>query len=523
LTNGNKEKKWVSDIVGDDYKKWNKEFVVLDCGTGCGKSYFCINVLGTYAKENNKKILYLCNRRKLRQQIYDSVKKIHLLDTIYVTSYQSLQKKIQKEKQPPRYDYIVADECHYFTTDALFNDYTDVSYNYIMQQKESVVIFVSATAKTFFSSLKREQLVPSENVYQIEKSYSYVDVLYFYKKDELTSIIDDILSQTSYEKIVVFCNAKERMKEMHTYYKDMAEYYCSNNADMELKEICGYDANTKRVKECVVNHTFSKRILFTTKVLDNGIDLKDQNIKHIFSEIFDVDCTIQALGRKRSLHEKDTCTFYIREFPAKAIQGFLNINNSQLKPVDMFNKDYKKFYEEYGNGQQRKKLNNNRIFYSYFSKEKDMSKIKVNKCRYDKYKRDNIVLRQMKEWGYLVVLNHYLGQELSSKSKFIEVDVKCIDKFMEYLSSIEGKMLFHEDKEKIKAEFESVGVKLRYTGINTFNGALEDLYKGIYSCRFYNKTIEGKVFVDTRRKLETGHDNPNHYKKYWILENRKTD
>lgn len=65
----------------------------------------------------------------------------------------------------------------------------------------------------------------------------------------------------------------------------------------------------------------------------------------------------------------------------------------------MFNKDYKKFYEEYGNGQQRKKLNNNRIFYSYFSKEKDMSKIKVNKCRYDKYKRDNIVLRQMKEWG----------------------------------------------------------------------------------------------------------------------------
>ena len=76
MTNGNKEKKWVSDIVGDDYKKWNKEFVVLDCGTGCGKSYFCINVLGTYAKENNKKILYLCNRRKLRQQIYDSVKKI---------------------------------------------------------------------------------------------------------------------------------------------------------------------------------------------------------------------------------------------------------------------------------------------------------------------------------------------------------------------------------------------------------------------------------------------------------------
>ena len=50
-----------------------------------------------------------------------------------------------------------------------------------------------------------------------------------------------------------------------------------------------------------------------------------------------------------------------------------------------------------------------------------------------------------------------------------------------------------------------------------------NLLEGYAATQSSNKTIEGKVFVDTRRKLETGHDNPNHYKKYWILENRKTD
>ena len=38
LANGKQNKKWVSDVIGNDYKKWSNEFVVLDCGTGSGKS-----------------------------------------------------------------------------------------------------------------------------------------------------------------------------------------------------------------------------------------------------------------------------------------------------------------------------------------------------------------------------------------------------------------------------------------------------------------------------------------------------
>lgn len=528
MTNGNKRNIYLSDIIGDDYKSWHKEFVILDGGTGCGKSYFCIHVLGAYAQIHRKRILYLCNRRKLRKQIYNEVKRLKLQNIIDVLSYQLLQKNLQKGCLYLHYDYVIADECHYFTTDAKFNDYTDISYDYLINQKESVVIWISATAKVFFKWLEDNNKVEKRNIFRVDKDYSYVNKLYFYQKDEISTIIDNILANELESKIIVFCNSANRMYEMNKRYGDTANYYCSSSSsNKKLKEMCGIDEKTKKVKDCISTYldgriTFEKRVLFTTTVLDNGIDLKDEKIKHIFSEIFDVDSLIQSLGRKRSLNENDTCIFYIREFQSKAIQGFLNINNAQLEPAKLYKQDYDKFYQEYGNGKKRKQLKNNKIFYSYFAEKKVNSKPKINECRYRKYEQDNNILFQMRELGYIPILYNFLGCELVSKSEHITVDIKQVDIFMKFLKSIEGKRLYKIDKEHIKEEFESIGVKLRYIGINTFNGALDDVYKDLYICRFYNKDTNGNNLVDKRRTFEDGSVNPNRDKKYWILENRKS-
>ena len=101
-----------SELIGDVYKSWDNTRVILDGGTGTGKTYFTLNVLGKYAQQNNKIILYLCNRSKLKEQTYKDVKKLKLHSTVYVTTYQSLQNRIKHKEKLPHYDYIIADECH---------------------------------------------------------------------------------------------------------------------------------------------------------------------------------------------------------------------------------------------------------------------------------------------------------------------------------------------------------------------------------------------------------------------------
>lgn len=82
---------------------------------------------------------------------------------------------MRKKKNLPKYDLIVSDECHYFWTDAKFNSYTDIAYQYVMSQTQSVVILMSATANNFFSELEADEKVEPNHIFEIKKSYSYVE------------------------------------------------------------------------------------------------------------------------------------------------------------------------------------------------------------------------------------------------------------------------------------------------------------------------------------------------------------
>lgn len=220
-------KKRFSDLIEDKYKSWKDTRIILDGGTGSGKTYFVLNKIGKYAKECNCKILYLCNRSKLRDQTYGDIKKLKLQDTVIVMTYQSLQNRIKHKDTFPHYDYIIADECHYFTNDALFNEYTDLSYKYLKHQSKNVVIYISATAKVFFHWMKQKEIVTQEHYFSIPKDYSYVDKVYFYDKKYLIPQIDKILEEEKDSKIIVFCNSITRMLELYKKYENQADYAAS--------------------------------------------------------------------------------------------------------------------------------------------------------------------------------------------------------------------------------------------------------------------------------------------------------
>ena len=512
------KKKYFSDLIGESYKNWVNTKIIFDGGTGSGKTYFIINILGVYAKKNKKKMLYLCNRAELKEQIIADAKKAHVDDVMYVTTYQAIQNRLRGGEIIPHYDYVIADECHYFTNDALFNEYTDKSYRYVMTQEQSVVIYISATAKVFFKWLRKRNLVAEDHYFLIPKSYDYVNKVYFYDKKLLIPKVDQILQTEKESKIIVFCNSTSRMLELYKAYGENANYVASKSAT-KVKDICD--------EKCIYDHTdgtvtFDKRILVTTKVIDNGVNIKDKKVKHIFSEILDVDSAIQALGRKRKISDDDTCTFYIKNYGGQAIQALINSNENQTKPVEMYRKDYNSFLKKYA--QNRKRIRSNQIFYTKFENDKSKSQLMFNKMRLKKYRMDNAILQEMKDISYKSVMIGLLGHELANRVEDLELNVEEKDEFLEYLKSIEGKRLYSNDRKEVVKRFEYIGLKLRRQGIHTLNGALEDNYEKKYKCRFRNKELDEngnltrKTLVDKHKKLPDGSDNPNRDKTYWILE-----
>lgn len=156
---------WVSDVIGEGYKKWNKgDVVTIKAQTGTGKTYFIVG--DKYKKGfidkigSNQKVLYLCNRLCLERQIklellkkfdmnieyrdkevdLEWLDKIEYIKNVTVTTYH----KIASEKLDNQYrfgtfslsefQYIISDECHFFLTDSSFMNKSYLVYDELIKK-----------------------------------------------------------------------------------------------------------------------------------------------------------------------------------------------------------------------------------------------------------------------------------------------------------------------------------------------------------------------------------------------------
>ena len=142
----------VSDVLGGEYQKWKpNDKIFISSPTGTGKTYFILNVLLPYAYQKEKQILYLVNRRILKQQLERELSR-ELFEVRYhikIELYQTIEKRmsnirynIQNKCQQAmgyrsvllefeNYDYVICDECHYFLADSNYNTNTGLSFRCI--------------------------------------------------------------------------------------------------------------------------------------------------------------------------------------------------------------------------------------------------------------------------------------------------------------------------------------------------------------------------------------------------------
>ena len=465
-TNGNEVTtiQHVSDLIGTAFMNWFGRIILIGCGTGRGKTYFALNVYVKWLLRQGKRVVYLCNRKKLEEQIDGDIVKYGLLKEenyrrFTAISYQKFKERIE-HGMVADYDVYICDEAHYFLADAGFNLYTDIPYFHILNKPGATVLFMTATYWNIRKRLEKDLSDRDELIfYDLPTDYSYVKRICWYKSQkDLYGIVDAILKKRPDDKILYFCNSNEKMKQLYEHYDSShgktdnpellkesklkyMSFICSDGTQNKwMKNHCFNEAEvtetdpetgepyTKKIlvpkfgliKSEYGGYTFDTRMLVTTKVIDNGVDFKDTAIKHIILDVFDIESALQCLGRKRCLTdeigEDDTCRFYIRDWQSREMNIFLQQVTEELRSPRLFLDDYTRWVSEYGNDREKK---DKTIYYDYNDRE-----WKVNPLRYDKLIEDETLIIRMKdkEISYRTIIIQKIGDIARERS----MDVKDI-------------------------------------------------------------------------------------------------
>lgn len=181
------KRRYVSDIIGDDYKGWKTgDRILIETGTGSGKTYFVLNTLLRHAKAQGKHLVYFCNRKYLSLQVQAAARKL-LLDELgedreglaahlHIRTYQHSELAFdypsikavdpeggilwdQYEVRARDVLYYVFDEAFYPVFDAGVNPNTHHWYDQhkIINNQDAISVFLAATPEPLMLFLEFQE------------------------------------------------------------------------------------------------------------------------------------------------------------------------------------------------------------------------------------------------------------------------------------------------------------------------------------------------------------------------------
>ena len=338
---------YASELIGDAFQHWENGRVLLDMGTGRGKSEFVIRKMAGWAVDQflkgnyDNRILMICPLTLLHEDLEKRRRAEYLMvfgddseegwdlykEVLTVITYQKLEQLCKGDASDQRilqelldrHRIIIADECPYWSEFSAFNINTHYSLDALLQaEKDHTMVYMSATGRDTWKLLEEKGgPTQSERIYRLPQYYEYVKAAYFYARHNLVTILKRLPAG---EKAIVFMELGDDLAEMEKIFGDTAAYYCSPFNERYRKKYSDLSV-------CVKDGQQLKDILFTTKAMGVGIGLKDRGVKHIFIDQWNPLEIAQSLGRKRSLDADDTCTVYFRDYSLDWYWG----TNSGLK------------------------------------------------------------------------------------------------------------------------------------------------------------------------------------------------
>ncbi|MGE5372828.1 MAG: DEAD/DEAH box helicase family protein [Solirubrobacterales bacterium] len=318
--------KYISDLIKPQIiRSWDDDDIILINGpTGCGKTHFIINDLQPHARAYGKRILLLSNRVALKNQNERELKDI---DDSVITpmNYQQIENAVmyQDGGNIGHYDYIVADESHYFFNDSIFNRKTDLALDWLLEQKNSTRLLLSATSglvEEFFDS----EYIPYIP-YRIKPDYSYINGFYFYKSNDA---VRRMLSELPPDEKAIYFGPIEEAYNISRELDDAA-FVCSKHNKSKARH-----SDVNELINITENERFNAQVLCSTTVLDNGVNIKDEQVKHVLVDVFDLDTIQQCVGRVR-IQEGQTIKVYIRNRNRQSLNGTMFQLINDIRPANI--------------------------------------------------------------------------------------------------------------------------------------------------------------------------------------------
>lgn len=327
---------YISDEIGEKYLKWKeRDIIFINAPTGSGKSYFMLHIFLKHLMTKGKKMLYLVNRKILKQQLEEELTEVReelfretghidvdVADYIVISTYQRIENRLKENMNNlpalnQCFDCVVYDECHYFYADSNFNTSTELSYLYLRQAfQKKLQIYISATPDKIKEDIgkymrvyqeKEEKNAAVESItdpikervkkYSIDSNYKYIRLSVFEKIEDLTDRIRCSIDEKK-EKWLIFVDSIDRGKNLQ---KELLK----NKKEAE-KEVIFLDAHYRKeestweaTEEIAKEKFSSRRVIISTAVMDNGVSFHDLELRNLVVLADEREIFIQMLGRKR--------------------------------------------------------------------------------------------------------------------------------------------------------------------------------------------------------------------------------
>ena len=363
IPEGSKSKyKYVNDVLTDEiWKYWRPgEQIFISAGTGRGKNTFIKKEL--LKSCGSQKVVIFENRQSLmQQQIIDVISEIdpEILKyqdlseenmvifgsyrNIMMISYQCAALKCLYPDTNfldffSHARYLIFDEAHYILDDAPYNKGISFFVQTFLENQfpAATKIFMSGTMEEVYEYVQLLNAFPEEPIDIIEEKklldekgsnnnphklirdlqhcqspnsilslptdYSYIEP-YQYKKTE--DICTEISKSPSYEKWLIFVKCIEDGAKL----KGKLDVVCNGSVCFLSSENKKKDENAEIYNRLIRECKFDCRVLIATTVIYNGINIKDDAVKHIVLPFTSMSVTKQLLGRKR-MTENETVKVY---------------------------------------------------------------------------------------------------------------------------------------------------------------------------------------------------------------------